>query len=52
MELKATLKEDVSKKGNTYYYVSLMLTPHCEKKVFLETSEIELIKLSYSQNNK
>lgn len=52
MELKATLKEAVSQKGNKYYYVSLMLTPNCEKKVFLDPSELELIKLAYSQQAK
>ena len=51
MELKATLKEAVSQKGNSYYYVSLMITPNYEKKVFLEQSELELIKLVYSSTN-
>ena len=45
--IKATLKEAVSEKsGKTYQYVSLMLTDTLEKKVFLEQSEIECIKLS------
>lgn len=45
--IDATLKEAVSEKsGKKYMYVSLMLTPTLEKKVFLEQSEIECIKLT------
>lgn len=47
--LDATLKEAISeKKGTKYMYVSLMLTPNLEKRVFLEQSEIECIKLTYA----
>lgn len=49
--LKATLKEAISEKsGKSYCYVSLMLTDTLEKRVFLEQSEIECIKLSQSQS--
>lgn len=45
--IKATLKEAVSEKsGKPYQYVSLMLTENLEKKVFLESSEVECIKLA------
>ena len=49
--IKATLKEATSEKsGKTYQYVSLMLTDTLEKKVFLEQSEIECIRLSKVPN--
>ena len=52
MEFKCTLKEEISQKsGKPYTFLSIMLTPSLEKKVFLETSEIECLKLSYSKNN-
>lgn len=48
-EMKATLKEAISEKsGKPYQYISLMLTPTLEKKIFLEPSEIECIK--YANN--
>lgn len=44
--LDATLKEAISEKsGKKYMFVSLQLTPTYSKKVFLEQSEIELVKL-------
>ena len=51
MEVKATLKDGVSKKGNTYKYISVMLTETLEKKVFLEPAEIELLELKEKENN-
>lgn len=52
MDLKCTLKEEISQKsGKPYTFLSIMLTPSLEKKVFLEPSEIECLKLSYSQKN-
>lgn len=48
--LNATLKEKISKKGTNYYVVELELTPGCKKDVFLEQSEVELVKLFYSIN--
>lgn len=49
--VKATLKESISKKGSTYMYVSLMITPTCEKKIFLEPSEVELLKIQHNKDN-
>lgn len=52
MDLKCTLKEEISQKsGKPYTFLSIMLTPSLEKKVFLEPSEIEVLKLSYPKNN-
>lgn len=48
--LNASLKEKLSKKGTNYYVVEIELTPGCAKEVFLEKSEIELVKLFYSVN--
>lgn len=48
--IKATLKEAISKKGTDYMYVSLMITPTYEKKVFLEPSEVELLKVQYTKD--
>lgn len=45
--LNATLKEKESKKGTKYYVIEVQLTPNCKKDVFLEPSEIELIKLYF-----
>lgn len=44
--MKTELKKGISEKtGREYYYISIMLTPTYEKKVFLENAEVELIKL-------
>lgn len=49
-KLDCTLKEAVSEKsGKPYTYLSIMLTANLEKKVFLEPSETECIKLSQSK---
>lgn len=46
MDLECTLKEGISEKsGKSYVYVSIMLTPTYEKRVFLESAELELLKL-------
>ena len=46
MDLKCSLKEGISEKsGKTYVYVSIMLTPTYEKRVFLDNAELELLKL-------
>ena len=44
-ELKATLVKRTSKKGNDYECIMIQLTPTYEKPVFLEASELELLKL-------
>lgn len=46
LNIPCSLKEGVSQKsGNTYYYLSIMITPNIEKKVFLEEAELELLKI-------
>lgn len=46
MDIKCTLEENISKKsGNPYTVLVVHLTDTCTKKVFLEQSEIELLKL-------
>lgn len=44
MEVKATLEERVSQKGNPYKCLVVKLTDTYEKIVFLEPAEIELLK--------
>lgn len=44
MEIKASLVEKESKKGNKYKCVVLKLTDSYEKVVFLEPAELELLK--------
>ena len=44
--MKTELKKGISKKtGEEYYYLSIMITPTYEKKVFLDSAEIELIRI-------
>lgn len=53
MDLKCSLKEGISEKsGKTYVYVSIMLTPTYEKKVFLDNAELELIRVVANKTNK
>lgn len=47
ISVECTLEEKVSKKGNPYTVLIVQLTPTCQKKVFLEQSEIELLKIKY-----
>lgn len=48
MEVRATLETRVSKKtGRIYQCLVIKLTDTYEKVVFLDTAEIELIKLNY-----
>lgn len=49
MDVKATLKEGISKSGNAYKYLSIMLTDTLEKKVFLEQAEIQLLELKQKE---
>lgn len=49
--LNSTLKEQESKKGTKYYVIEIDLTPTCKKTVFLEPSEIELVKLYFQVVN-
>lgn len=54
-QLNATLKEKTSeKKGTKYYVVEIQLTPTYVKQVFLEPSDVEIVKLftELSKNTK
>lgn len=46
MNLKAILVEKTSKNGSTYIAVELYLTENVKKLVFLNETELELIKLA------
>lgn len=48
MSLNCTLEERISNKtGKPYYVLVIKITENYEKLVFLDKSEVELIKLSY-----
>lgn len=50
MKFNATLEERTSKKsGNKYYCLVIKLTDNIEKVVFLEPTELELLKLYYKE---
>ncbi|MBE6146979.1 MAG: hypothetical protein E7168_01445 [Firmicutes bacterium] len=51
MDIKCTLEEKVSKKGNPYTVLVVHLTPTCSKQVFLEPAELELLKMQKDTNN-
>lgn len=50
MEVKATLETRQSKSGNPYEVLVIQLTPDYEKLVFLDKSEIALLKLSSNKD--
>lgn len=50
-ELKATLETRISKKGNEYQVLVIKLTDTYEKRLFLEQSELELVKLANSKKD-
>lgn len=53
MDVKATLETRHSEKsGNDYQVIVVKLTDSYEKLVFLEKSEIELLKLTNKKDNK
>lgn len=53
LPLKAELVQRESKNGNLYTCIEIKLTDSYVKRVFVESSEIELIKLYYgSKENK
>jgi len=45
-KLDATLETRLSKSGSTYDVVVLKITDTCEKLVFLNSAELELLKVS------
>lgn len=48
IEVRATLETRVSKKsGKTYQCIVIKLTDTYEKIVFLDSAEVELIKMNY-----
>lgn len=49
LPLKAELVQRESKSGNLYMCIEIKLTDSYVKRVFVESSEIELIKLFYSK---
>lgn len=49
MEVKATLEERTSKKGNSYKCLVVKLTPTYEKIIFLDKAEVELLN---AKNNR
>lgn len=49
--MKAELKESKDKNGNPYVYLSIMLTPTYEKRVFLDNAEKELVRLSLNKED-
>ncbi len=52
MDVKATLETRQSKAGNDYQVVVIHLTPTYEKLVFLDKSEIELLKIVNKKDSK
>ena len=51
-ELKAILETLPKKDGGTYKCVVINLTDTCQKKVFLEPAELELLELTLQKNDK
>ena len=51
-EFKATLETRTSKKGSEYEVLVIKITDKIEKLVFLEPAELELLKMSNSNNSK
>ena len=45
MEVIGKVEERVSKNGNPYKCIVIKITDSCEKVVFLEPAELELLKL-------
>lgn len=45
-KLNATLETRLSKSGNTYQVIVIELTENCEKVVFLDKAELELLNLT------
>ena len=51
MKIDAKLVERTSKEGKPYVAIEIELTPTYKKLVFLNPSELELIRLTKSRNN-
>lgn len=50
MQVKCQIVEKVSQKGNKYVCLEISLTDTYKKIVFLDTAELELLKLATSKN--
>lgn len=50
MQVKCQIVEKVSQKGNKYVCLEISLTDNYKKVVFLDTAELELLKLATSKN--
>lgn len=50
MNIKATLQERVSKKGNKYVCIVVCIADGIEKIIFLTPAELKLIELLNSKN--
>lgn len=50
-ELKATLETLTKKDGGTYECIVIKLTDNCDKKVFLDPAELELLKISLNKKD-
>lgn len=51
MEIKCTLEEKTSKSGKPYTVLVVHLTENCTKLVFLNSAEIELLKMNNDKND-
>lgn len=51
MDIKASLESRTSKKGTQYEVLVLKLSDSCEKLVFLNPAELELLKLSQKKTS-
>ena len=49
MPIKCELVEKISKEGNKYICLEIQLTPNYKKLVFLNSAELEIIKLSHNK---
>lgn len=47
--LDGTLREKTSKKGTKYWVVEIRLTPNLTKDIFLESAELEVLRLYYQK---
>lgn len=49
MKVQGEVKEGISSKGNKYVYIEIQITPTYTKKVFLDSAELELLKLTVNK---
>lgn len=51
MNINAKLEERTSKEGNPYFCIVIKLTENAEKIVFLNSVELELLRLTYGNSS-